>query len=141
MARPYISKKIREIVIIRAKGYCEYCKIPKAYTTKTFEIEHIIPTSKGGESILLNLALACGGCNSFKHIRIEAKDPVSQNTVQLFNPRTQKWEDNFIWSENYISIIGITPTGRATIATLQMNRIELQNLRKVLSLIGEHPPS
>lgn len=51
-----------------------------------------------------------------------------------------KWADHFVWNEDFSLIIGITPIGRATVETLQLNREGLVNLRKVLYPIGEHPP-
>jgi hypothetical protein len=37
-------------------------------------------------------------------------------------------------------IIGLTPTGRATVEKLQLNRLGVVNLRRVLSLMDLHPP-
>jgi hypothetical protein len=37
-------------------------------------------------------------------------------------------------------ILGVTPVGRATVDTLQLNREALVNLRRVLVAAGEHPP-
>jgi len=37
-------------------------------------------------------------------------------------------------------IIGLTATGRATVAALHLNRPELLNLRHALYVIGLHPP-
>jgi hypothetical protein len=37
--------------------------------------------------------------------------------------------------------IGLTPTGRATVERLQLNREGVVNLRRVLRTIGQHPPS
>ena len=37
-------------------------------------------------------------------------------------------------------IVGRTAAGRATVDALHLNRPELVNLRRVLSIIGEHPP-
>jgi len=39
-----------------------------------------------------------------------------------------------------IYIIGVTPTGRATVAALRLNRPGLVNMRQVLYGIGKHPP-
>jgi hypothetical protein len=36
--------------------------------------------------------------------------------------------------------IGLTPTGRATVERLQLNREGVVNLRRVLRTIGQHPP-
>jgi hypothetical protein len=38
-------------------------------------------------------------------------------------------------------IIGLTPTGRATIEALHLNRANVVNLRRVLYALGEHPPA
>ncbi len=37
-------------------------------------------------------------------------------------------------------MIGLTPTGRATIEALHLNRPALQSLREVLYTVGKHPP-
>jgi hypothetical protein len=37
-------------------------------------------------------------------------------------------------------MIGITPTGRATIALFQTNREGVMNMRRVLGIMGNHPP-
>jgi len=37
-------------------------------------------------------------------------------------------------------IIGITPTGRATVSTLHLNREGLVNLRRILYMASKHPP-
>ncbi len=37
-------------------------------------------------------------------------------------------------------MVGITPTGRATLEKLQLNREGVVNLRRVLRLADEHPP-
>ena len=41
-----LPKKIREQVIKRARGYCEYCKCPAQYSTMSFCFDHIIPNTK-----------------------------------------------------------------------------------------------
>jgi hypothetical protein len=38
-----------------------------------------------------------------------------------------------------LEIIGLTPTGRATVSALQLNRAEVINLRRILFAVGEHP--
>jgi hypothetical protein len=60
--------------------------------------------------------------------------------VSLFNPRRQRWQDHFAWSEDTTMVIGLTPVGRASIIALRLNRPEAVNLRRVLFGIGEHPP-
>ena len=87
-----------------------------------------------------NLALACAGCNGSKSIKVQAIDLLTKNTVRLFHPRQQAWDDHFIWNENLLEVLGITPTGRATVDALKLNRVEVINLRKIMSLAGLHPP-
>lgn len=140
MARPYISTAVRQAVIERAQGRCEYCQSRADYATETFAVEHIIPINRGGTNELDNLALACSGCNNAKSDKIKADDFMSGTEVALYHPRRQKWLEHFEWSTDFQRVLGLTPTGRATIDALQMNRIGLVNLRRALYLLGEHPP-
>jgi len=48
---------------------------------------------------------------------------------------------SFAWNADFTLIIGLTPTGCATVETWQLNREGLINLRRVLCAMGEHPPS
>jgi hypothetical protein len=43
-------------------------------------------------------------------------------------------------AEDYSHIIRLTPTGRVTIETLHLNRDGVVNLRRILFLVGLHPP-
>ena len=131
---------IRRIVAARAKGYCEYCRCPERFATESFALEHIQPRSKGGETGLDNLAWSCIGCNSHKHAKTSAKDPVTGKRIRLFNPRQQSWDDHFLWSENSTKIVGKSPCGRATIDALKLNRLGVVNLRGVLVASDLHPP-
>jgi hypothetical protein len=56
----------RELVVARAGGACEYCRLLEAATGVTFHIERILPRSQGGETLMVNLALGCPGCNLAK---------------------------------------------------------------------------
>lgn len=124
----------------RANRCCEYCKFPLDYSHDTFHIEHIIPLSFGGTYELVNLALACDGCNSFKWANIEWIDPQTGLKSNLFNPRKDEWSVHFVWIEDFTMIEGLTPQGRATVDLLKMNRLGLKNVRKALRLYGVHPP-
>src|SRR5688500_660833 len=42
----------RTKVFARAKGVFEYCRHPEKYSNPTFEVEHIIPFSRGGKTVL-----------------------------------------------------------------------------------------
>ncbi|MCP4167992.1 MAG: HNH endonuclease [Chloroflexi bacterium] len=136
--RPTAEQKrgVRE----RASGICEYCRSQEDFATESSSIEHVIPASQSGETVPENLALACQGCNNHKYAKTSAPDPVDGKHVPLYHPRRQHWEEHFRWSENFQEIIGLTPTGRATVIAIQMNRHNLINLRRVLYVLGEHPP-
>ena len=140
MPKVYLSVVIQRGIVERADNRCEYCQSPADYATETFAVEHIRPLSRGGTSDLNNLALACSGCNGRKYNKIEAPDPADGAMAPLFNPREQRWQEHFCWSGDYTQIIGLTPTGRATVETLQLNRPGLINMRQLLYTIGKHPP-
>jgi len=44
------------------------------------------------------------------------------------------------WSDDSTLVLGLTPIGRATVATLCLNREGVLNLRRTLYTLGEHPP-
>lgn len=135
-----LTPHLRKQVADRAQGYCEYCWSQERYSPESFSIEHIVPRVSGGQTNLENLALACQGCNNHKYTKIEAVDSVSGKIVLLFHPRKQLWSDHFSWTEDFSLIVGLTPTGRATVEALKLNRGGVVNLRNVLKIIGEHPP-
>jgi hypothetical protein len=140
MPRQRITARQRRIISERAQGCCEYCLSQVDFATQSFSVEHIIPVVWGGTNVLENLALACQGCNSHKHAKRENSDPIGDTAVSLYHPRQQMWDEHFQWSEDFTLIIGITPTGRATVEALKMNRPGVVNLRRVLFALGEHPP-
>jgi len=110
-----------------------------AYSPDIFEVEHVRPLSRGGKTVLENLALACSSCNRYKGARITAQDPQTGRWVPLFHPRRQRWERHFRWSEDLTEIVGRTATGRATVEALKMNREAVRRLRAALSALGLHP--
>lgn len=135
-----LSPEQRATVMARAHGCCEYCRSQARFATQSFAIEHIIPRSKGGTTVAHNLALSCQGCNNHKYNKIQAHDPVTGEIVSLFHPRQQSWQDHFAWNEDYTVIIGLSPSGRATVEALKLNREGLVNIRRILYAMGEHPP-
>jgi HNH endonuclease len=139
MARAKISKALKQAVNKLSSGCCEYCRSQRRFAD-SFEIEHIIPVSRGGADTLDNLALACRQCNSLKSNKISAIDPASGQIAPLFHPRQMEWTDHFLWSDDALEMLGITAIGRATINLLQTNRASMVNLRQVLHQQGFHPP-
>ena len=103
-------------------------------------VDHIVPEAGGGKTIEDNLWLACVACNEFKGMRIQARDPATGRRVRLFNPRKQRWNAHFRWSEEGTEIVGLTPCGRATVAALQLNRSEVVGARWLWVQAGWWPP-
>jgi hypothetical protein len=103
-------------------------------------VEHIIPRVRGGESTADNLALSCQGCNNHKYDKIEGSDPAGGKVVPLYHPRRDRWRDHFVWSDDFTLLVGLSPTGRATIVAMRLNRETVVNLRRLLGRTGKHPP-
>ena len=75
MSRDSISQLLRHAVASQSKHRCGYCLTQALWIGSQLTVDHIIPRSLGGESILENLCLACWGCNLHKQARITAVDP------------------------------------------------------------------
>lgn len=105
----------------RAEKLCEYCRAPEFASNFTFEVEHIIPHSHGGETTLENLALACRSCNIFKSDHLTGIDENNSPTERLFNPRTDMWHEHFWVDLENFTILGLTEIGRGTINRLRLN--------------------
>ena len=135
----YISETTQNIVRERAKFLCEYCHASEKWQYIPFTVDHIIPLSKGGTNSIDNLALACFHCNRQKSDKINVLDE-SKTEIPLFNPRINIWAENFIWSKDTLSIIGLTAIGRITVITLDLNRTRIINIRAADREVGRHPP-
>lgn len=140
MAGAAISAQLRELVRQRAAYRCEYCRSSEWLAGQRNHIDHIAPGSRGGETSADNLCLACAGCNGSKLDRTEAIDPATGRIEPLFNPRQQRWQEHFAWSEEGTQIVGITSCGRATVEALRFNRPLAVSARAVWVSIGRHPP-
>ena len=140
MSEKHVPAELRRLVTDRAANRCEYCQTQSRYSSDPFTMDHIRPRSAGGPTWLENLALSCHGCNQHKGKRTSGPDPLTGDPAPLFDPRADRWDENFTWNEDFTLIVGLTPTGRATTSALQLNRKGLVNLRRALYAIGEHPP-
>jgi len=140
MSRSHIGRALREQVTRDARRRCGYCLTSARITGTPMEVDHIIPESLGGLAVRENLWLACSMCNDHKGNRIAAADPRTGEEVRIFDPRRQLWGDHFDWSTEGDVIIGKTPTGRATIAAVRLNRAELVEARRGWVSAGWHPP-
>jgi hypothetical protein len=138
---PTVSAQLHLQVHTRAEGRCEYCQTPEELTVTTFELDHIVPLSAGGATALDNLCLACPACNRYKAARQSMPDPETGQSVPLYHPWQQEWSMHFTWSKDATQIVGLTPTGRATVEALQINRPRMVRLRGLWMKIGRHPTS
>ena len=122
----------RELVRRRAAQRCEYCHLPQAAVPfAPFHVEHVVARQHRGGDDPTNLALACNRCNLHKGPNLTAIDPETGAVVPLFDPRRQSWEEHFRLED--AEIIGLTPTGRATVRLLNMNAKHRVQLRATLA--------
>ncbi len=135
-----VGQRLRAQVLTDAGGRCGYCRSSEEIMGAPLEIEHVVPEALGGPTRRDNLWAACRQCNALKGDRMRASDPVSGETVPLFDPRRQAWEDHFAWVEDGARIAGQTPTGRATVDALGLNRSLLVRARQRWVSAGWHPP-
>jgi len=137
------ASSLRQFVVARAGGSCEYCRLVEIATGVTFHIEHVLPRSRGGRTRPGNLALSCPGCNLTKNERTAAGDE-SGEIQPLFNPRNFEpwllgWHLHFILDRETGMILPRTALGYATIRALAMNdvnRLFARNLQIRAGLIG-----
>lgn len=109
------------LVATRARHLCEYCHAPEAVFNLPFEVEHIVPQSRGGETVDDNLASSCRSCNLYKSDAVLVFDATTQTDVRLFNPRRDAWNEHFFADEESGEIQPLTDIGRGTIDRLRIN--------------------
>lgn len=126
------------LVLARAGGRCEYCRMSQSLQGATFHVEHVVPQSAGGADSADNLALACPACNLSKSNRTTAVDPDTSQEVPLFHPRSHTWADHFGWDG--VKLLGRTPTGRATVQAFGLNFPRRQLIRMAEGNFGLFPP-
>ena len=126
----------RSAVAHRAHYRCEYCHYPEAASSTPLELDHIVPEAKDGPTTLDNLALSCRACNLHKYVKTEDRDPVTEQTEPLFHPRTQQWPEHFTLNTDTAEILGLTPTGRATVEALALNSHHALATRQLLIRLG-----
>jgi hypothetical protein len=127
---PRLRSKIRQ----RAGLRCEYCHFPEAVAELRFQVDHVLAEKHGGQTALSNLAWACFRCNSHKGPNLAGLDERTGKMARLFNPRQEVWEDHFRWTGP--RLVGKTPVGRATVAVLCINRLDVVLLRRSLMTEG-----
>lgn len=132
-----IDAALRDLVRRRARNRCEYCRLPQSAEAATFHIEHILaqqhtPPAPDDPD---NLALACHRCNLHKGTNLSSIDPVSGLIVPLFHPRRDEWQQHF--DVEGATIVGRSPSGRASVQLLRFNMHRRLKLRAALIADGE----
>jgi hypothetical protein len=137
-----IPEHVQRLVRERDAYRCAYCKAEERYVYTTLHIEHIIPVAKGGTDAEDNLCLSCPWCNQSKGSKILDIDSETGEQSSLFNPRQEIWSEHFEWGRQDRSrIVGKTPTGRATVRALKLNRMSALIVRRNWLIAGWHPPA
>jgi hypothetical protein len=72
--------------------------------------------------------------------RVTVADPVDGQKVPLFHPREEEWGQHFLLTTDF-RFEGRTPTGRATIDAIRMNRPAIVAIRRELNLLDRFPSS
>lgn len=134
-----IPSSLRDLVILRSGNCCEYCRLSQLGQEATFHVDHVVPVAAKGKTEAENLAWACVSCSLHKSAKQVANDPNTDEEVPLFNPRRQSWLEHFRWER--VHVVGLTPTGRATVVALRMNRPGILSIREEEILLGRHPAS
>ena len=140
MSKASIPATLWQLVLEQAGHRCGYCRSSSEITGAGLEIDHLLPEARGGLTVEENLWAACGDCNNAKKARVEAIDPATNASTPLYYPRRQPWEEHFAWSQGGTHINGLTPTGRATVEALRLNRPLLVRARQRWIAAGWHPP-
>jgi len=73
-----------------------------------------------------------------KGARQVVPDMTTGESVRIFNPRQQRWQEHFAWEG--VAVVGLTAIGRATIQALDLNRAIMLAIRTEEELLGRHPP-
>jgi hypothetical protein len=136
----YVPVELRQQLETADGRLCVYCRTSADNTGQALTIDHIWPRSQGGQSEFGNICLACRQCNEFKSDQVLAVDPLTGESVALFHPRQDRWLEHFRWDETGIHLLGLTPTGRATIVALNMNNEVVVTARQRWVSVGWHPP-
>lgn len=105
----YISSDLRRLVIERAAGRCEYCRIREADTFYGCQIDHIIAEKHHGSTIESYSALTCAYCNRYKGTDIGSIAKSTGEYVRFYNPRTDNWLEHFCIVR--FEILPLTPIG------------------------------
>ena len=125
---------LRQFVIARARGRCEYCQFPQEFSYLPFQVDHIIAQKHGGPTVESNLAWTCYYCNSYKGPNLSGWLVESDQVVRLFHPRKDGWHDHFAW--HCALLLPKSDIGHVTIDVLEMNHPDVVELREWMLELG-----
>ncbi len=114
-----MNQKLRQKVLERANGLCEYCRYPESEAAIRHHIDHVTARQHGGSDDEENLCFCCAVCNRYKGPNLSSVDPETQAVTTLYNPRKQIWTEHFTSDKE--RIIGLTPEERTTVFLLCLN--------------------
>lgn len=135
MARVKLAD-LRAEVRERAQKRCEYCQLPEDAGWAVHEVDHVVARKHGGKTALDNLAYACPACNRRKGTDLSSIDPQTSKVIQLFSPRTQRWNTHFRLHADG-SITPRTAVGRVTALLLHFNDLLRVQIRADLVAAGK----
>jgi hypothetical protein len=127
---------VREFVIERAIGRCEYCLLHQTDAGFPHQIDHILSRKHGGSSHPDNLAFACYLCNRYKGSDIASVHPDTHELVRLFHPRRDRWTEHFQITGSVIE--PRTTIGAATAHLLRFNAPERVIERQLLQTLSRY---
>ncbi|HRQ41249.1 MAG TPA: HNH endonuclease signature motif containing protein [Chloroflexota bacterium] len=139
MSSTYIPAPLRQEVILRANGLCEYCLIHQDDSYFGCQVDHIISEKHGGPTELDNLAYACTFCNRQKGSDVGSIDWESSDFIRFFNPRIDRWSEHF--NLDGYQIVPLTAVGRVTGRILGFNSVDRLLERQELHGLGRYPSS
>ena len=132
-----VDAATRRLVLRRAEGRCEYCRLPAEAVNSALQIEHVRARKHRGSDGEFNLASACILCNLHKGSDLTGIDPQTDEIAPLFNPRRMVWAEHFEAVDG--GIVGLTPEGRTTAELLQLNETRRLLLRMIWADMGLWP--
>lgn len=136
----YLAAELRQQLLEADDQRCAYCQTTQANSGYPMTVDHVVPSSKGGNTEFDNLCFACHRCNEFKGATTALEDPLSGEMTPLFHPRRQAWPEHFTWDATGIRIVGVTAVGRVTVIALNMNNEVILDARRNWVSVGWHPP-
>jgi hypothetical protein len=76
-----LDQALADWVRQRARWRCEYCQLPKQFSSTPFQFDLVIAEQHGGKTRASNLALACLADNNHKGPNLAGIDPKTGKKV------------------------------------------------------------